>query len=78
MENTQGITNQTGTEDLTITFTREETALLLPWLRETLTNQEKREGNGGLCQLFSRVMRLSNRQYGTEPFTPDHCICYGD
>ncbi|MEU2264977.1 hypothetical protein ABZ568_00685 [Streptomyces olindensis] len=58
-------------------LTREEMALLLPWLRNTLTTQERKDENADLCQLFSRIMRLSNRLYGTESFNRDTCICNG-
>lgn len=58
-------------------LTREEMALVLPWLRDTLTSQERKEENADLCQLFSQVLRLSNRLYGTEPFNRETCICHG-
>ncbi|MFJ7489707.1 hypothetical protein ACIQZB_00350 [Streptomyces sp. NPDC097727] len=76
MENLQDNINKIENGDLFL-LTREEMALLLPWLRETLTNQERQDENSDLCQLFSRVMRLSSRLYGTEPFNRDTCICFG-
>ncbi|MDQ0762024.1 hypothetical protein [Streptomyces canus] len=59
------------------TLTREEMALLLPWLRETLTAQERKDENSDLCQLTARILRLSNRLYGTEPGDRSTCICHG-
>lgn len=58
-------------------LTREEMALLLPWLRSTLTAQERQDENADLCQLFSKIMRLSNRLYGTKPSNRETCICNG-
>ncbi|MFI1703019.1 hypothetical protein [Streptomyces griseoruber] len=58
-------------------LTREEMALILPWLRTTLTTQERKDENAELCQLFSKVMRLSNQRYGTKPFNRETCICRG-
>lgn len=58
-------------------LTREEMALLLPWLRDTVTAQERKDENADLCQFFSRVMRLANQLYGTEPFNRETCICNG-
>ncbi|MEH0579074.1 MULTISPECIES: hypothetical protein [Streptomyces] len=75
MEN-QDIIQKINNGDLFV-LTREEMALILPWLRETLTTQERQEDNADLCQLFSKVMRLSNGLYGTEPFNRDTCICLG-
>ncbi|MET8746858.1 hypothetical protein [Streptomyces sp. NPDC004728] len=76
MEDIQVITKAIETGDLFV-LTREEMNLLLPWLRNTLTTQEKQDENSDLCQLFSKVMRLSNRLYGTEPFNRNTCICNG-
>lgn len=75
MEN-QDIINKINSGDLFL-LTREEMTLLLPWLRDTLTAQDRKDENSELCQLFSRIMRLSNRLYGTEPFNRDTCICRG-
>lgn len=58
-------------------LTREEMALVLPWLRHTLTSQERKDENADLCQLFAKVMRLSNRLYDAEPFNRETCICNG-
>jgi hypothetical protein len=52
-------------------------ALLLPWLRETLTAQERKDENSDPCQLTTRILRLSNRLYGTEPGDRGTCICRG-
>ncbi|WP_433856687.1 hypothetical protein [Streptomyces kronopolitis] len=58
-------------------LTGEEMKLLLPWLRETLTGQEKKDENADLCQLTSRILRLSSRLYGTPSESAETCICHG-
>ncbi|MFF5668831.1 hypothetical protein ACFY8S_01625 [Streptomyces hygroscopicus] len=58
-------------------LTREEMDLFVPWLRNTLTTQERQDENADLCQLFARIMRISNRLYGTEPPSRETCICNG-
>ncbi|WP_434593314.1 hypothetical protein [Streptomyces sp. A5-4] len=58
-------------------LTREEMRLLLPWIHTTLQGQPKEEHNSDLCQLFTRILRLSNRLYGTERGNKETCICYG-
>ncbi|MBA0053457.1 hypothetical protein E0L36_22035 [Streptomyces sp. AJS327] len=58
-------------------LTGEEMRLLLPWLRDTLTAQEKRDENSDLCQLTSRILRLSSRLYGTASESRETCICRG-
>ncbi|WP_019061725.1 hypothetical protein [Streptomyces prunicolor] len=75
MENAD-ITQKINNGDLFV-LTREEMALILPWLRNTLATQERQDENADLCQLFSKIMRLSNRLYGTEPFNRETCICNG-
>ncbi|MDQ0961998.1 MULTISPECIES: hypothetical protein [unclassified Streptomyces] len=75
MENTD-IIKKINSGDLFL-LTREDMALLLPWLRDTLTAQERKDENSDLCQLFAKVMRTANGLYGTEPFNRDTCICRG-
>ncbi|MFE2425001.1 hypothetical protein [Streptomyces hokutonensis] len=75
MEN-QDVIQRINNGDLFI-LTREDMALILPWLRETLTNQERKDENADLCQVFAKVLGLANRQYGTEPFNRQTCICNG-
>ena len=58
-------------------LTGEEMRLLLPWLREALTAQEKRDENSDLCQLTSRILRLASRLYGTASESRETCICRG-
>lgn len=58
-------------------LTGEEMRLLLPWLRETLTSQEKKDENSELCQLTSSILRLSSRLYGTRSESKETCICRG-
>ncbi|WP_432001601.1 hypothetical protein [Streptomyces sioyaensis] len=58
-------------------LTGEEMKLLLPWLRESLSGQEKKDENAELCQLTSRILRLSNRLYGTPSESRETCICQG-
>ncbi|MEV6565890.1 hypothetical protein [Streptomyces kronopolitis] len=58
-------------------LTGKEMQLLLPWLRETLADQQRKPENAELCQLFDLVLRLSSRLYGTAPGTRETCICEG-
>jgi hypothetical protein len=60
-------------------LTREEMGLLAPWLHETLAAQERADGavNSDRCQLFTRLLRLSHRLYGTPAPSHDTCICHG-
>lgn len=58
-------------------LTREEAESFLPWLRETLTTQEREDDNADLCQTFSRVLGTGNQVYGTGPFNRATCICKG-
>lgn len=58
-------------------LTREDMALLLPWLRDTLTTQDRKDENSELCQVMAKIMRTANQVYGTEPFNRETCICKG-
>ncbi|MER7477390.1 hypothetical protein ABTX60_07005 [Streptomyces sp. NPDC126510] len=58
-------------------LTREDMALLLPWLRDTLTTQDRKDENSDLCQVMAKIMRTANQVYGTEPFNRETCICKG-
>ncbi|PWI05487.1 hypothetical protein DIZ27_38815 [Streptomyces sp. NWU339] len=75
MEN-QDIITAINSGDLFI-LRREEMATLLPWLRETLTSQERKDENSEICQVMARVMGTANQVYGTESFNRDTCICKG-
>jgi hypothetical protein len=58
-------------------LTREEAESFLPWLRETLTTQEREDENADLCQVFSRVLGTGNQVYGAGAFNRATCICKG-
>ncbi len=61
----------------TLPFTKGEAELLIPWLHTTLQGQSKEDHNSDLCQVLGRLLRISNRLYGTQSETRDSCICYG-
>ncbi|MDQ1018886.1 hypothetical protein [Streptomyces afghaniensis] len=60
-----------------VILTREALELLTPWLRDTLTAQDREDENSDLCQLLTAVLRVSADTYDTPAPSRATCICRG-
>ncbi|MEU1853910.1 hypothetical protein ABZ499_32805 [Streptomyces sp. NPDC019990] len=60
-----------------IFLTREDLALLAPWLHDTLTPLDREDENSDLCQALTHLLTLSHRHYGTPAPSRSTCICRG-
>ncbi|PWI15997.1 hypothetical protein DI272_18875 [Streptomyces sp. Act143] len=70
-------TGATADEGTGIVLTAGALDLLTPWLRDTLTAQDRADENSDLCQLLTSILRVSADTYGTPAPSRATCICHG-